>query len=369
VKAPLRDVSWQPMWRKVILIDGIVNVVDPGFAVQRKFDPQLGTGSLVSPISKSRAKLRASRAGITQPGRAYRLYPSASFCNLPQHTPADILCSDLSSVVLWLKKMGVSDISKLDFIETPPSESITHALQTLCLLGALDKDEKITELGSMMSEFCLDTKLAKVLITSPLYHCSNEIASIVAMLSSPDCFVRPKNRSEAADNAKALFFHECGDHLTLLNVYHAFKQNDDNLDWCNDNFLNIKALKAADKLRTELCETMTKLGLELVSTSFMSQDYYTNIQKCLLTGFFMQVAHLKNRNTGLYLTVKHKKAVALHPSTSLQHKPECCVYDRYVPGVLDFIKVVTVVDPHWLQEIAPHYCTLSDSTQTNFEQP
>lgn len=43
--------------------------------------------------------------------------------------------------------------------------------------------------------------------------------------SVPQCFVRPAEAKKAADDAKARFAHIDGDHLTLLNVYHAFKQS------------------------------------------------------------------------------------------------------------------------------------------------
>ena len=43
-----------------------------------------------------------------------------------------------------------------------------------------------------------------------------------------------------------------GDHLTLLNVYHAYKQNAEAQDWCYDHFLNFRSLKAADSVRTQL---------------------------------------------------------------------------------------------------------------------
>jgi hypothetical protein len=42
---------------------------------------------------------------------------------------------------------------------------------------------------------------------------------------APNCFLRPRDAQKAADEAKARFGHIDGDHLTLLNVYHAYKQN------------------------------------------------------------------------------------------------------------------------------------------------
>ena len=67
-------------------------------------------------------------------------------------------------------------------------------------------------------------QLAKMLIASCENNCSNEILSITAMLSVPQCFVRPNEAKKAADDSKLRFAHIDGDHLTLLNVYHAFKQ-------------------------------------------------------------------------------------------------------------------------------------------------
>lgn len=44
------------------------------------------------------------------------------------------------------------------------------------------------------------------------------------MVLVPQCFVRPNESKKAADDAKMKFAHIDGDHLTLLNVYHSFKQ-------------------------------------------------------------------------------------------------------------------------------------------------
>ena len=53
-----------------------------------------------------------------------------------------------------------------------------RALELLNYLGALDDDGELTELGSMMAEFPLDPQLAKMVIASTDYSCSNEILSL-----------------------------------------------------------------------------------------------------------------------------------------------------------------------------------------------
>jgi pre-mRNA-splicing factor ATP-dependent RNA helicase DHX15/PRP43 len=58
-----------------------------------------------------------------------------------------------------------------------------RALELLNYLAALDDEGNLTPLGAIMAEFPLDPQLAKMLIVSPEYKCSNEILTITAMLS------------------------------------------------------------------------------------------------------------------------------------------------------------------------------------------
>ena len=76
--------------------------------------------------------------------------------------------------------------------------------------------------------------------------------------------------------------------------------------------MNIRSLKSADNVRVQLTRIMARFNLPLVSTDFTSQDYYINIRKALVAGFFMQAAHLER--TGHYLTVKDNQVIALNLS-------------------------------------------------------
>lgn len=58
-----------------------------------------------------------------------------------------------------------------------------RALELLNYLSALDDEGEMTDVGSIMAEFPLDPQLARMLISSCDYNCSNEILSIAAMLS------------------------------------------------------------------------------------------------------------------------------------------------------------------------------------------
>eukprot|EP01102_Stenamoeba_stenopodia_P013557 TRINITY_DN4417_c0_g2_i2.p1 TRINITY_DN4417_c0_g2~~TRINITY_DN4417_c0_g2_i2.p1 ORF type:complete len:710 (+),score=185.78 TRINITY_DN4417_c0_g2_i2:150-2279(+) len=349
-----------------LTIDGIVYVIDPGFSKQKIYNPRIRVESLlVSPISRASAQQRAGRAGRTQPGKSFRLYTEKAFKKdlLPQTHP-EILRSNLSSVVLQLKKLGIDDLVHFDFMDPPAPETLMRALELLNYLGALDDEGNLTDLGSKMAEFPLDPQLSKAILTASRFKCTNEIITITSLLSVPNCFTRPKEAQRAADEAKAKFQHPDGDHLSLLNVFHAYKEKseDPSVDinrWCYDNFLNNRSLKSADNVRTQLVRIAKRFDLKLESPDFKSKDYYTNIKKALLSGFFMQVAHLER--AGHYLTVKDSQVVQLHPSVAMQNsKPEWVLYNEFVLTSKNFIRTVIEIKGEWLLEIAPHYYDLAN---------
>lgn len=346
-----------------LTIDGIVYVIDPGFSKQKVYNPRIRVESLlVSPISRASAQQRAGRAGRTRAGKAFRLYTEKSFKeDLQPQTYPEILRSNLGSVVLQLKKLGIDDLVHFDFMDPPAPETMMRALELLNYLGALDDDGNITELGELMAEFPLDPQLSKMLIESSKFNCSSECLTIAAMLSVPQCFLRPKESQRAADEAKAKFTHADGDHLTLLNAFHAFKSEGDSSKWCWDNFINYRTMVSAVSVRKQLGGIMQRLDVPITSTPFGTRDYYVNIRKALCSAYFMQVAHLQ-RN-GHYLTVKDSQVVGLHPSCGLSNKPEWVIYHEFVLTTKNYVRTVSRIKGEWLVELAEEYYDLSSFPQ------
>ena len=138
----------------------------------------------------------------------------------------EILRSNLSATVLELKKLGIDDLVHFDFMDPPAPETMMRALEELNYLACLDDEGNLTSLGRLASQFPLDPMLAVLLIGSSEFHCSQEILTIVAMLSVPNVFVRATKDKKRADAMKNILAHPDGDHITLLNVYNAFKSDE-----------------------------------------------------------------------------------------------------------------------------------------------
>lgn len=208
-----------------------------------------------------------------------------------------------------------------------------------------------------MAEFPVDPQLAKILISSAEYNCSNEILTLVAMLSVANVFARPNESRRQADEAKQEFAHDDGDHLALINVFYAYKANGEDQKWCFENYLNARTLKSADSVREQLKRIMVRVKVPLNSTEFIEQDkgrqYYDAIRKALTSGFFMQVAYLEQ--SGLYLTLKDNQKVQLHPSTVLQSKPKWVIYNEFVLTSKNYIRTCTTIKPDWLFDMSKEY--------------
>lgn len=74
-----------------------------------------------------------------------------------------------------------------------------------------------------------------------------------------------------------------------LMIYNLNNQDGNDSKWCFDNFLNYRSLQSADNVRQQLSNIMDKFSLNRISTDFTSHDYYRNIKKAIVCGYFSQV--------------------------------------------------------------------------------
>jgi len=363
-----------PGARKVVLatniaetsltIEGIKYVVDCGFCKQTSFNPRTGMESLiVTPISKASANQRAGRAGRTSPGKCFRLYTAWSYQHeLDDTTIPEVQRTNLGSVVLMLKSLGINDLIHFDFMDPPPPETLIRALEQLYALGALNDEGDLTKAGRRMAEFPMDPMLAKMVISAEKYKCVDQIITIAAMLSVGNTiFFRPKEKAIHADTARANFFRPGGDHLTLLHVYNEWKDAGYSPQWCYENFIQARSMKKARDVKEQLIEMCKRVEIDYADEklSVVEDDKFSNVRKAITAGCFYNTAKLQKN--GSYRTLKNPHTVQIHPSSALfQIKPKWVLYHELVFTSAEFMREVMETDGMWLLEIAPHYYKQSD---------
>lgn len=238
-----------------------------------------------------------------------------------------------------------------DFLDPPPAETLLKALESLYALGALNDHGELTKMGRKMAEFPLDPMLSKTIIASDALGCSDEVVTIVSMLSLQNSiFFRPKDRKEAADNARKAFNDPMGDHLSLLNVWKQYEESNYSNQWCHEHFIQVKSMKKARDIREQLLNLLNRVEIEL-KTSADSDS----IRKAFTMGFFCNSAQIQSSGDS-YRSIKQNQAMFIHPSSVLfGNHPKWVLYFELMFTTKEYMRQVLEISPSWLLEAAPHY--------------
>jgi len=344
-----------------LTLDGVRYVIDTGFCKLKVYNPKIGMDALqITPISRANADQRRGRAGRTGPGVSYRLYTDHMYTNeLMPNTIPEIQRTNLANVILQLKSLKIENLLEFDFMDPPPQDTILNSMYQLWIIGALDNLGDLTDLGRKMAEFPLDPPLAKMLITAEEYGCTEEILTIVSMLSVPSIYYRPRDREQEADNAREKLFVPESDHLTLLNVYHQWKTHNYSGEWCEKHFVHIKSLRKVREVRAQLRDIMEQQKVKLCS---VPPNRYDLVRKAIVSGYFTNASKIKG--IGDYINLRTGIPCKVHPSSALfalGYAPDFIVYHELVMTSKEYMNCVTAVDPHWLAEMGPMFFSVKEA--------
>ncbi|MBI5395828.1 MAG: ATP-dependent helicase HrpB [Verrucomicrobia bacterium] len=318
-----QDLVFQPsVSRKVIVatnvaetsvtIDGVRFVVDSGLARINRYDPALGISALrIEPISHASADQRAGRAGRTAPGECSRLWTFVNHKDRPKTNTPEIHRTDLASVVLLLRSLGVQDIAGFDLPDKMDPAAVQAALEMLERLGAVTpaslpaqsasekfagKDAgatgRITGTGRQMLRLPVHPRYARMLIEASRRGCVRTIALWAALVSGRDMMVRAKDES-AKEMLEIFQTNENSDFFTLSRAFQWARQRNFSLEACRR--AGIHALTAANVEDTyeQLLDLCEKNGIRGEDREHADDD----MLKCVLAGFVDHLARRVSKGT------------------------------------------------------------------------
>ncbi|KFO63851.1 ATP-dependent RNA helicase DQX1, partial [Corvus brachyrhynchos] len=249
-------------------------------------------------------------------------------------------------------------------------ESLMQALEDLDYLADPDDDGNLSEVGIIMSEFPLDPQLGQALLASCEFDCVEEMVSLAAMLTvtptahpqrppaSCPC-PRPWRRPWHCARRRALL-HPSGDHFTLINIFNAFQQHAGDEGWCRKHGVCAEALRLAGTVRAELLEVMRRIELPVSPPAFGSDANALNIQRALISGYFLKVARDID-GSGNYVMLTHKHVAHLAPACGYllrpppRRLPPWVLYHEFTISQDNCLRVVSEIQPQMLVELAPQY--------------
>ena len=361
-------------------------VIDSGYIKQVEYDAKTGVEGIRTVWhSQDGVKQRAGRVGRTADGHCFRLYSEEIYKLFGEHTKPEIMRSDLSSVVLTMKKMGIENVHDFDFIDKPRSSDYDDTLRTLTHLGALDEKGNITALGERMADIPVEPHLARMLISAEHYGCVDEVVTVAAMLSAPDVFAMPKDKKDEARAAHAGFKDYRSDYITMLNVWYAYQENRDDKGWAKEHFLKIRSLIEIGQVRAQIFQVLQGQNMR-ISFSGNTDDLGMCITSGLLDKVFVkandrQHHHVELGASSLFGTLRS----AFISSSSSAYSPvreDTREEEQYIKDVFAckslfaaetgrlYAGGVQRVKLSWLRELVPHLLTVKekgDSTLDPFE--
>lgn len=170
-----------------VTIEGVKVVVDSGLVRQSSYDVSRGFDSLrVVKIARAAADQRAGRAGRTGPGRCVRLWSESDHRNRAEFETPEVRRVDLAEAILFLKRLGVNEISGFRWLDQPETERRVDAEKLLTWLGALDSAGKLTAVGGKMSTLPLHPRLASLVLQGG--DCPGEVLFVAAAVQGEGVF-------------------------------------------------------------------------------------------------------------------------------------------------------------------------------------
>lgn len=368
-----------------LTVPGIRYVIDPGTARISRYSHRTKVQRLpIEPISQASANQRKGRCGRTSDGICIRLYSEDDFLTRPEFTDAEILRTNLASVILQMTAAGLGDIEKFPFIDPPDRRNIKDGIQLLEELHALDGKQKdprkrLTQVGRKLAQLPVDPRLARMVLEADRNGCVREVMVIAAALSIQDPRERPSDKQQQADQQHARFKDESSDFLAFLNLWKYVRERQKELSssafrrMCRHEYLNYLRIREWQDIYSQLRTVAKTMDIHM-SEQDAAPD---RVHQSLLAGL---LSHIGLRSTGVeggkdsgkdtgrnagreggkntakneYVGARSAK-FAVFPGSALFKKPPHWVMSaELVETSRLWARVNAKIEPEWIEPLAQH---------------
>ncbi|MEU9286009.1 ATP-dependent RNA helicase HrpA [Streptomyces sp. NPDC048275] len=347
-----------------LTVPGIKYVIDPGAARISRYSHRTKVQRLpIEPVSQASANQRKGRCGRTSDGICIRLYSEDDFNARPEFTDAEILRTNLASVILQMTAAGLGDIEKFPFIDPPDHRNIRDGVQLLQELGALDPTEKdvrkrLTQTGRKLAQLPVDPRLARMVLEADKNGCAREVMVIAAALSIQDPRERPADKQTQADQQHARFKDETSDFLAFLNLWRYVREQQKERGssafrrMCKQEYLNFLRIREWQDIYTQLRTVAKQMGIHLNEDDAADQSVHVSLLAGLLSHVGMK--DVKEGAKNEYLGARNAK-FAIFPGSALFKKPPRFVMSaELVETSRLWARVNAKIEPEWVEPLAGH---------------
>jgi len=338
-----------------LTVPGIRYVIDPGYARMSRYSHRAKVQRLpVEKVSQASAQQRKGRCGRLGPGICIRLYSEDEFLARPEFTEPEIQRTNLASVILQMKALGLGDVAKFPFLESPDSQLISDGFKLLAELGAVDQNRELTSIGRQLARLPVDPRIARMLAASHEEGSLAEVLVIASALSIQDPRERPVDYQKAADAQHRQFQDRESDFLSLLNLWQFFEEQRQVLSQnklrrlCQNTFLSYLRMREWRDVHRELTTLVRQMGFE----RNRQPAGYKAVHKALLAGLLGNIAV---QGEGNEYQGAHGVGLFLFPGSGLFSKsPKWIMAAEFLETSRLYAHTVARIEPAWVEDLAHH---------------
>ncbi|MGR8009748.1 ATP-dependent RNA helicase HrpA [Streptomyces hypolithicus] len=353
-----------------LTVPGIKYVIDPGTARISRYSHRTKVQRLpIERISQASANQRKGRCGRTSDGICIRLYDEDDFVTRPEFTDAEILRTNLASVILQMTAAGLGDIEKFPFLDPPDHRNIRDGVQLLQELGALDPTEKdpkkrLTEQGRKLAQLPVDPRLARMVLEADRNGCVREVMVIAAALSIQDPRERPSEKQQQADQQHARFKDETSDFLAFLNLWRYVREQQKERGsssfrrMCKSEYLNFLRIREWQDIYAQLRSVAKQMGIHINETvsdqgAPLPGAPEQSVHQSLLAGLLSHIG-LKDTEKNEYLGARSAKFAIFPGSALFKKQPRFIMSAELVETSRLWARVNAKIEPEWIEPLAQH---------------
>jgi ATP-dependent helicase HrpA len=345
-----------------LTVPGIRYVIDTGRARVSRYSYRTKVQRLpIESVSQASANQRAGRCGRVSDGICYRLYTEEDFNARAKFTDAEIVRTNLASVILQMSHLKIGDIRQFPFIDPPDSRLINDGYKLLQELQAVMADGKLTILGRQLVALPVDPRFARMIIEASGTGSLSELLIIVSGLSIQDPRERPGDKQQAADLAHTQWQDKDSDFISFVNLWRHFEQKRQSLSanqfskYCRSQFVSYLRMREWRDLHHQLHNACRGLKLQ---ENKQAADY-GSIHRALLSGLLGQVGV---REEKWEFTGTRNRKFFIFPGSGLSKKPPKWVMAASLMETSRlYALTVAKIDPSWLETLASHLVKKSHS--------
>ena len=326
-----------------LTVPGIRYVIDSGLARMSRYSARSRIQRLpIEPISQASANQRSGRCGRTEPGVAIRLFEEDDFKSRAEFTDAEILRTNLASVVLQCLDLELGDPIEFPFVDPPEAQLVRDGISQLRELDLVSAKGRLTALGRRVARLPLDPRIGRILIDAAERRVFWDVSVVASALSIQD----PR---EAGFDDEAIQ-DPASEFVTLLNLWNRVEQSRDELSnskfrqWCQSEKLNYNRLREWREVHRQTLISFRDQKQPSDPGDLDRIGFHT----ALLTGLASQIGY---RDEHDYLGVRNRRFRV--PKTAVHVKAHWVMAAELVETHRIIARTVAVIDPKWVVAAVP----------------